>query len=137
MVGLMAHNTIQTHLSWFMYQHSNVFNHYHVGLKKTLTRTQLSGRTKLWAQCSKLAVRNVKPLMLGNELSLKARFGEHRRPSFTVSEVSKHIHTDSPNHIITLENTKILPVEHKWFKRGVKEAIHIQTLKRSLNRGGG
>ena len=28
--------------------------------------------------------------------SLKARFGEHRRPSSTTSEVSKYIHTDSP-----------------------------------------
>ena len=29
------------------------------------------------------------------ERSLKARFGEHRRPSSTTSEVLKHIHTDS------------------------------------------
>ena len=68
--------------------------------------------------------------------SLKARFGEHRRPSST-SEVSKHIHTDSPDHTIMLENTKILAVEHKWFERGVKEAIHIRALKPSLNRDGG
>ena len=30
------------------------------------------------------------------ERSLKARFGEHRRPSSTTSEVSKHIHTETP-----------------------------------------
>ena len=36
-----------------------------------------------------------------------------------------------------LENTKILLVEHKWFERGVKEAIHIRTLNPSLNRDGG
>ena len=71
------------------------------------------------------------------ENSLKARFGEHRRPSSTTSEVSKHIHTDSPDHTITLENMKILAVEHKWFERGVKEAIHIRALKSSLNRDGG
>ena len=71
------------------------------------------------------------------ERSLKARFGEHRKPSSTTSEVSKHIHTDSPDHTITLENTKILEVEHKWFERGVKEAIHIRALKSSLNRDGG
>ena len=71
------------------------------------------------------------------ERSLKARFGEHRRPSSTTSEVSKHIHTDSPDHTIMLENTKILEVEHKWFERGVKEAIHIRALKPSLNRDGG
>ena len=54
------------------------------------------------------------------ERSLKARFGEHRRPSSTTSEVSKHIRTDNPNHNITLENTKILSVEHKWFERGLE-----------------
>ena len=71
------------------------------------------------------------------ERSLKAKFGEHRRPSSTTSEVSKHIHTDNPNHNITLENTKILSVEHKWFERGVKEAIYIRAMNPSLNRDGG
>ena len=71
------------------------------------------------------------------ERSLKARFGEHRRPSSTTSEVSKHIHTDNPNHNIMLENTKILSVEHKWFERGVKEAIYIRAMNPSLNRDGG
>ena len=36
------------------------------------------------------------------ERSLKARFGKHRRPSSTTSEVSRHIHSDNPNHNITL-----------------------------------
>ena len=71
------------------------------------------------------------------ERSLKARFGEHRRPSSTMSEVSKHIHMDNPNHKITLENTKIISVEHKWFERGVKEAIYIRALNPSLNKYGG
>ena len=53
------------------------------------------GRTKLWAQCTKLAVRNVREATYVEETerSLNARFGEHRRPSSTTSEVSKHIHT--------------------------------------------
>ena len=73
------------------------------------------------------------------ERSLKARFGEHRRPSSTTSEVSEHVHTDNPNHniMIMLENTKILSVEHKWFERGVKEAIYIRAMNPSLNRDGG
>ena len=77
------------------------------------------------------------PYVGKTERSLKARFGEHRRPSSTTSEVSKHIHTDSPDFTIMLENMKILEVEHKWFERGVKEAIHIRALKPSLNRDGG
>ena len=40
-------------------------------------------------------------------------------------------------HSITLDNTKILSVEPKWFERGVKEAIHIRALKPTLNRDGG
>ena len=36
-----------------------------------------------------------------------------------------------------LDNMKILGVEHKWFERGVNEAIHIWALKPSLNRDGG
>ena len=48
-----------------------------------------------------------------------------------------YIHTDNPNHNITLENTKILSVEHKWFERGVKEAIYIRAMNPSLNRDGG
>ena len=50
----------------------------------------------------------------------------------TTPEVSQHIHTDSPNHTITSEDTKILSVEQIWFERGVKEVIHIRTLKPSL-----
>ena len=44
------------------------------------------------------------------------------------------MHTDNPNHNITLENTKILSIEHKWFEWRVKEAINIRALTPSLNR---
>ena len=71
------------------------------------------------------------------ERSLKARFSEHRRPSSISSEVSKHIHTDKPNHKISLDNTRILSVESKWFDRGVKEAIYIRARRPSLNKDGG
>ena len=57
-----------------------------------------------------------------------------RRLSSTTLEDSKHIHTDSPNHTIMLENTKILSMEHKLFERGVKDSIYIRALKPSLNR---
>ena len=71
------------------------------------------------------------------ERSLKARFSEHRRPSTTSSEVSRHIHVDSPGHSIDIENTQILTVEPRWFERGVKEAIHIKAYTPSLKRDGG
>ena len=71
------------------------------------------------------------------ERSLKSRFNEHRRPSSTTSEVSKHIHIEYPEHSVELENTKILTTESRWFERGVKEAIYIRALNPSLNRDGG
>ena len=71
------------------------------------------------------------------ERSLKARFQEHRRPSSSTSEVSKHLHTEQPGHSVQLDKVKILDVEPRWFERGVKEAIHIKVNKPTLNRDGG
>ena len=51
------------------------------------------------------------------ERSVRARSGAHRRPSSTTSEVSKHIHTDNPNHNIMLENTKIYQLSIDGLKR--------------------
>ena len=86
----------------------------------------------------KISCEECKATYIGEtECSLKARFGEHRRPSSTTSEVSKHIHMDNPNRNITLENTNILLVEHKWFVKGAKEAIYIRALHPFLNRDGG
>ena len=45
------------------------------------------------------------------ERSLKARFMEHRRPSSNTSEVSRHIHSEKPEHHVNITNTKILTVE--------------------------
>ncbi|XP_074661617.1 uncharacterized protein LOC141914249 [Tubulanus polymorphus] len=71
------------------------------------------------------------------ERSLRARFGEHRRPSSVTSEVSKHLHVDQPGHTVDIDNVRILGVEPRWFGRGVKEAIYIRTLHPSLNKDGG
>ena len=96
------------------------------------------GKDKVVGPVYKISYEECKATYFGEtEPSLKARFREHRRPSSTTSEVSKHIHTDSPDHTIKLKNTKILAVEHKWFERGVNEAIHIRALKPSLNRDRG
>ena len=71
------------------------------------------------------------------ERSLKARFSEHRQPSSTTSEVSKHIHVDQTQHSVELENTEVLTTELRWFERGPKEAIYIRALNPSPNRDGG
>ena len=95
-----------------------------------------AGKDKVVGPVYKISCEDCEATYVGEtERSLKARFGKHRRPSSTISEVSRHIH--SQHHNIILENTKILLVEHKWFERGVKEAIHIRALNPSLNRDGG
>ena len=71
------------------------------------------------------------------ERSLKTRFLEHRRPSSTSSEVSQHIHIESPGHHVDLDQVKILDREPRYFERGVKEAIYIRVNKPSLNKDGG
>ena len=71
------------------------------------------------------------------ERNLKARFMEHRRPSSTSSEVSRHIHDFKPDHTITMKNVRILDREPSWFERGVREAINIRVLRPALNKDGG
>ncbi|KAI8510905.1 hypothetical protein Bbelb_118210 [Branchiostoma belcheri] len=71
------------------------------------------------------------------ERSLKTRFLEHRRPSSVASEVSQHIHIESPGHTVDLEGGRILDTEQDYFKRGIKEDIHFRALQPSLNRDGG
>ena len=71
------------------------------------------------------------------ERTLKARFMEHRRPSSSTSEVSRHIHQDSPGHAVSLESINILDRDPSWFERGVKEAVYIRAHRPALNRDGG
>ena len=71
------------------------------------------------------------------ERTLKTRFQEHKRPSNTTSEVSKHLNRDCPGHTVSLDSTKLLDREPKWFERGVKEAIYIRAHSPTLNRDGG
>ena len=71
------------------------------------------------------------------ERTLRARFSEHRRPSTTTSEVSNHIFREHPGHKVDLKNVKVLSRDTRWYERGVRESIHIRTLRPSLNRDGG
>ena len=71
------------------------------------------------------------------ERNLKARFIEHRRPSSSTSEVSRHINKDCPGHKVDMESVRILDRAPSWFERGIKEAIYIRAHKPALNRDGG
>ena len=71
------------------------------------------------------------------ERSLNIRFLEHRRPSSYSSEVSQHIHIESPGHTVSLDKVRILDREDRYFERGVKESIYIRAQQPSLNRDGG
>ncbi|XP_066270838.1 uncharacterized protein [Branchiostoma lanceolatum] len=71
------------------------------------------------------------------ERSLRTRFLEHKRPSSHSSEVSQHIHIESPGHTVSLDKVRILDTEQDYFVRGLKEAIYIRALQPSLNRDSG
>ena len=51
------------------------------------------------------------------ERSLRTIFLEHRRPSSTSSEVSQHIHIESPGHHVDLENVEVLDREPRYFEK--------------------
>ena len=62
---------------------------------------------------------------------------EHRRPSSTSSEVSRHLHHDTTGHSVDIKDVKILAKESKFHERGVKEAIFIRVNNPSLNKDQG
>ena len=70
------------------------------------------------------------------ERSLRTRFLEHKRPSSVSSEVSQHIHIESPDHKVDLEQTLVLDREPRYFEHGVK-AIYIKANQSFLNRDRG
>ncbi|CAH1242829.1 HMCN1 [Branchiostoma lanceolatum] len=51
------------------------------------------------------------------ERSLRTRFLEHKRPSSHSSEVSQHIHIESPGHTVSLDKVRILDTEQDYFMR--------------------
>ena len=63
---------------------------------------------------------------------LKLRVKEHQRSNSPVFE-----HSQNTGHRMRLDETKVLERESDWFKRGVKEAIHIQANNSNLNRDRG
>ena len=63
---------------------------------------------------------------------LKSRIKEHQRPSSPVFE-----HTQDTGHEIDYVTPKVLDRESDWFRRGVKEAIHIEANRSELNRDRG
>ena len=72
------------------------------------------------------------------ERALKTRFLEHRRPSsVSSSEVSQHLHLESPGHMVSLDKVEILDADPDYVTRGIREAIYIRALQPSLNRDGG
>ena len=63
---------------------------------------------------------------------LAARLSQHKRDSSPVAQ-----HMQSTGHNIDWNNTEILDREANWFRRGVKEAIHIRRRRPDLNRDQG
>ena len=54
----------------------------------------------------------------GEKKNLEARVKEHRRPSCTSSEVSRHVFQEDSGHSFDLDNVQSLDSESDLFKRG-------------------
>lgn len=67
------------------------------------------------------------------ERPLGSRVSEHKKDSKSVV----HSHIQDTGHQVDFSNTKILSRESNWFRRGVKEAIHISTTEHTINRDRG
>ncbi len=63
---------------------------------------------------------------------LKKRIMEHQRDSSPVSQ-----HPNDSGHPVNYDQVKVLNQESGWFRRGVKESIHILTSPSDLNRDRG
>ena len=61
-------------------------------------------------------------------LPLRARICEHERPS-PVGE-----HATNKGHTIDWDNVSALDQESDWYRRGVREAIHIKRTNSTLNK---
>ena len=69
---------------------------------------------------------------------LHKRMYQHRRPSSSgVNDSAVYTHLKATNHTFEDKDVKVLDKEHRWFERGVKEAIYVRREEPSLNRGGG
>ena len=67
-----------------------------------------------------------------NARPLRARIREHKRPSSPVGE-----HAINKGHTIDWDNVSVLDRENDWFRRGVREAIHIKRTNYTLNKDQG
>ena len=71
--------------------------------------------------------------------SLKARIGQHRRPSSSDCQPDSAVygHAKSTGHQIDPEKVIVLDREERWFERGIREAIWERIEQPSLNKRGG
>ena len=86
-----------------------------VAFKDTQTLRQLLVAPKDKTEKKDVASPCTESFIGETERSLKTRFLEHRRPSSTSSEVSQHIHIESPGHYVDLDQVKVLDRELRFF----------------------
>ncbi len=119
---IIDHNNVLDFVSLDNYKQTN----------KSFNLTEAFINIKLQISCEKCPATYI----CETERSLKQCFLEHRRPSSVTSQVYHHVHSDHPDHSISMDDTNILEVEPKWCELGVKEAIHIWVTHPFLNKDG-
>ncbi len=74
-----------------------------------------------------------KPTLARLNAPWKRGGNKHRRPSSTSSEVSNHIHIESPGYFVDLDKVRILDKDNRW--SNVKEAVYKPTNQLSTKAG--
>ena len=69
--------------------------------------------------------------------TLSKRMYQHRRPSSGAGDSAVFQHLHATKHSFDNKDVVILDREHRWFERGVKEAIYVNSEQPTLNKGGG
>jgi len=69
--------------------------------------------------------------------TLAKRMSQHRRASSGCGDSAVYLHLDSTKHSFDNKDVSVLDKEHRWYERGVKEAIYVKKEQPSLNKGGG
>ena len=62
---------------------------------------------------------------------------QHRRATSSGQDLAVHLHLKESGHSLEDSQVRVVERDHRWFEKGLTEAIHVKLKKISLNWGGG
>ena len=88
------------------FKHHQIFRQILVHPKDKTKKEEVCGPI-YHTKCEGSASTSVKDYIGENERNLKVKFMEHKRPSSSTSDVSRHINMDCPGQIVDIESVRI------------------------------